>query len=202
MKWMIVVVFAGNGRAKGLHGTIDPKKNNGNQRRLLVSSVQKTLVLFKPDTVQRGLVGEILTRFERVGLKIVGTKMIFPDKDHYYRHYEDIGQMVTRRGQKAFDVTLEMMQTGPVIAMVFEGVEAVSLVRKMVGGTEPKSALPGTIRGDYSHMSFEYADNELKGIPNLIHASGEPEEAVKEIDHWFSDSELYDYNVLNEKFTR
>jgi nucleoside-diphosphate kinase len=73
-----------------------------------MASVEKTLVLFKPDTVQRGLVGEILTRFERIGLKIIGTKMIFPDKDHYYRHYEDIGQMVTRRGQKAFDVTLAM----------------------------------------------------------------------------------------------
>ncbi len=165
-------------------------------------SIQKTLVLFKPDTVQRGLVGEILTRFERVGLKIIGTKMIFPDKDHYYHHYENIGQMVTRRGQKAFDVTLDMMETGPVIAMVFEGVEAVALVRKMVGGTEPKSAAPGTIRGDFSHMSFEYADHAGKGIPNLIHASGEPDEAAKEIDHWFSDSELYDYEVVNEKFTR
>lgn len=110
--------------------------------------------------------------------------------------------MVTRRGEKAFNVTLEMMQTGPVIAMVFEGVEAVGLVRKMVGGTEPKSALPGTIRGDYSHMSFEYADNQLKGIPNLIHASGDAREAEKEIDHWFSDSELYDYHVITEKFTR
>ena len=118
-----------------------------------MASVEKTLVLFKPDTVQRGLVGEILTRFERVGLKIVGTKMIFPDKDHYYKHYEDIGQMVTRRGEKAFNVTLEMMQTGPVIAIVFEGVEAVGLVRKMVGGTEPKSALPGTIRSASSRTS-------------------------------------------------
>ena len=164
--------------------------------------VEQTLVLFKPDTVQRGLVGEILTRFERVGLKIVGTKMIFPGKDHYYHHYENIGEMVTRRGQKAFDVTLEMMQTGPVIAMVFEGVEAVALVRKMVGGTEPKSAAPGTIRGDFSHMSFEYADNEGKGIPNLMHASGDPKEAEKEIGHWFSDDELYTYETSHEKFTR
>ena len=166
------------------------------------SNVEQTLVLFKPDTVQRGLVGEILTRFERVGLKVVATKMIAPDRDYYYRHYEDIGQMVTRRGQKAFDVTLSMMTEGPVIAMVFEGVEAVSLVRKMVGGTEPKSALPGTIRGDFSHMSFEYADGQDKGIPNLIHASGDPDEAEKEINHWFSDGELYDYHALNEKFTR
>lgn len=164
--------------------------------------IERTLVLFKPDTVQRGLVGEILSRFERVGLKIVGTKMIAPDKDHYYHHYESIGQMITRRGQQAFDVTLEMMVQGPVIAMVFEGVEAVALVRKLVGGTEPKSALPGTIRGDFSHMSFEYADGKKKGIPNLIHASGDPEEAEKEIGHWFSDDEIYSYERANEKFVR
>lgn len=166
------------------------------------SNIQKTLVLFKPDTVQRGLVGEILTRFERVGLKIVATKMIAPNKDHYYRHYEEIGKMVTRRGEHAFNVTLEMMVQGPVIAMVFEGVEAVALVRKLVGPTEPKSAAPGTIRGDFSHMSFGYADEEGKGIPNLIHASGDEEEAEQEINHWFSDQELYQYNSVHEKFTR
>ena len=166
------------------------------------NNVQKTLVVFKPDTVQRGLVGEILTRFERVGLKIVATKMIAPNKEHYYKHYEEIGKMVTRRGEHAVGVTLDMMEQRPVIAMVFEGVEAVALTRKLVGPTEPKSALPGTIRGDYSHMSFGYADDENKGIPNLIHASGDPEEAEKEIDHWFADSELYEYQALHEKFTR
>ena len=164
--------------------------------------IEKTLILFKPDAVQRGVVGEILTRFERVGLKIVGTKMIAPDRDHYYKHYEDIGKMVTRRGEDTFNITLDLMLTGPVIAMVFEGVEAVDLVRKLVGTTEPKSALPGTIRGDFSHMSFIFADGAKKGIPNLIHASGDPEEADKEIGHWFADEELYDYSVLNEKFTR
>ena len=113
------------------------------------SKIERTLVVFKPDAVQRGIVGEILTRFERVGLKIVGTKMLSPDREHYYTHYEEIGKMVTRRGSKAFNVTLDFMTQGPVIAMVFEGVEAVSLVRKLVGGTEPKSSAPGTIRGDY-----------------------------------------------------
>lgn len=166
------------------------------------SDVQKTLVVFKPDTVQRGVVGEILSRFERVGLKIVATKMIAPNKEHYYKHYEEIGKMVTRRGEHAFGVTLDMMIQGPVIAMVFEGVEAVALVRKLVGPTEPKSAAPGTIRGDFSHMSFGYADSENKGIPNLIHASGDPDEAAQEIAHWFADDELYEYQALNEKFTR
>lgn len=166
------------------------------------NNIEKTLILFKPDAVQRGIVGEILTRFERVGLKIVGTKMIAPDREHYYKHYENIGKMVTRRGEKAFNVTLDFMNQGPVIAMVFEGVEAVGLVRKLVGGTEPKTAIPGTIRGDFSHMSFEYADKANKGVPNLIHASGDPEEALEEISHWFADSELYNYERSNEKFVR
>ena len=164
--------------------------------------IQRTLVLFKPDAVQRGVVGEILTRFERVGLKIIGTKMIAPDEGHYYKHYEEIGQVITRRGKETFDNVLNMMSQGPVIAMVFEGVEAVELVRKLVGSTEPKSSAPGTIRGDFSHMSFGFADGAKKGIPNLIHASGDPEEAEQEIGHWFSDDELYDYQALNEKFTR
>ena len=151
--------------------------------------IQRTLILFKPDAVQRGIVGEILTRFERVGLKIIGTKMIFPNKEHYHKHYEGIGKMVTRRGEKAFD-------------MVLEGVESVELVRKLVGGTEPKAALPGTIRGDYSHMSFGYADEHNVGIPNLIHASGSVEEAKQEIEHWFADHEIYDYHSPREKFTR
>ncbi len=165
-----------------------------------MSEIQKTLVVFKPDAVQRGLVGEILTRFERVGLKIVGTKMLAPDREHYYEHYEGIGKLGTRRGEGALNVTVEMMSQGPVMAMVLEGVESIALVRKLVGGTEPKQALPGTIRGDFSHMSFGYADTKEKGLPNLIHASSDPEEAEKEINHWFSDSELYDYQNTNEKF--
>lgn len=165
-------------------------------------NVEQTMILFKPDALQRGLVGEILTRFERVGLRIVATKMQAPDREHYDTHYEEIGKLKTRAGEQIFDITLDMMNAGPVIAMVFEGVEAVALVRKLVGTTEPKSAAPGTIRGDYSHMSYGYADGANKGIPNLIHASGDPEEAKQEIAHWFSDDELYSYEATHEKFTR
>lgn len=164
--------------------------------------IERTLILFKPDAVQRGVVGEILTRFERVGLKIVGTKMIAPDEAHYHKHYEEIGQVITRRGEATFNNVLDMMNQGPVIAMVLEGVEAVELVRKLVGATEPKSSAPGTIRGDFSHMSYGYGDEKSMGIPNLIHASGDLSDASKEIPHWFSDEELYDYSVLHEKFTR
>lgn len=164
--------------------------------------MERTLIIFKPDAVQRGLVGEILNRFEKVGLKIVGMKMLQPDVDHFHHHYENIGKMISRRGEETFKITLEMMQSGPVIAAVLEGVESVSLVRKMVGGTEPKSAHPGTIRGDYSHMSYAHGDAQKVGIPNLIHASGDPEEAEQEIGHWFSDAELYEYEAAHEKFTQ
>lgn len=164
--------------------------------------VERTLIVFKPDAVQRGIVGEILQRFERVGLKIVGTKMVAPDKEHYYAHYEEIGKLATRRGEATLNITLDMMLVGPVIAMVLEGVEAVAVVRKIVGPTEPKSADMGTIRGDFSHISFGYADECQKGVPNLIHASGDPEEAQQEIAHWFKPEELMDYRMLHEKFTR
>ena len=148
--------------------------------------MEQTLIILKPDALQRGIVGEIISRFEKAGLKLVATKMLQPDYDHYYHHYESIGKMVSRRGKPAFDVTLELMQAGPVIAIVLEGIEAVSQVRKMVGTTEPKSAAPGTIRGDYAHISFEYANGKGVAIPNLVHASGDPEEAAQEIAHWFS----------------
>lgn len=164
--------------------------------------MERTLIILKPDAVKRGIVGEILTRFERVGLKIVASKMLQPDTEHYYHHYENIGKMVSRRGQRAFEVTLDMMNEGPVIAFVLEGVEAVKLVRKMVGTTEPKEAQPGTIRGDYAHISFGHADKEGIGIPNLIHASGDEKEAEEEISHWFSESEIYDYETVYEVYTQ
>ena len=163
---------------------------------------ERTLVVIKPDGIQRGLVGEIITRFERVGLKMVGAKMLQPSKDHYFHHYENIGKVISRRGQKVFDVTLDMMQMGPVLAFVLEGIEAVSLVRKMVGTTEPKSSPPGTIRGDYSHMSYAHADANDLGIPNLVHASGDTTEAAAEIAHWFAETELFGYEVTHEKFTQ
>lgn len=164
--------------------------------------IEQTLIIFKPDTIQRGITGEILTRFEKAGLKIVATKMVAPNEKHYHKHYENIGNMISRRGQKAFDVTLKFMRDGPVIAMVLEGIEAISLVRKLVGTTEPKASLPGTIRGDYAHMSFVHADEEGLGVPNLIHASVDAGDAEKEIAHWFSGNEIFCYETANEKFTQ
>ncbi len=163
---------------------------------------ERTLIVFKPDSVSRGIVGEILSRFEKVGLKIVGTKMLQPNTEFFHQHYEGIGTMITRHGQKIFDTTVEMMQGAPVIAIVLEGIDAVAVVRKMVGPTESKSAQPGTIRGDYSHMSFAHADEQGIGLPNILHASGDSAEAKLEIAHWFAENELFDYENVHEKFTQ
>jgi nucleoside-diphosphate kinase len=150
----------------------------------------------------RGIVGEVLMRFERVGLKIVGAKMLQPDYDHYHQHYEGIGTLKTRKGEDIFESQLRNMQTGPVIAMVLEGVDAVDTVRKMVGATEPKSALPGTIRGDFAHVSYGQANASGKSVSNVLHASADANEAKQEIAHWFSDVEMYDYETVHERFTQ
>lgn len=154
--------------------------------------IQKTLVLVKPDGLQRGLAGRIISRFEDVGLKIVGMKMVHVDaafsKKHYAEHLE-----------KPFYGGLEAMITfGPVIAMVIEGVEAIETVRKMVGATEPKSAAPGTIRGDFAHVSYGFADEKHIGVKNLIHASADVNDAKKEVPLWFNESELFTYPSVHD----
>ncbi|HSX16359.1 MAG TPA: nucleoside-diphosphate kinase [Candidatus Saccharimonadales bacterium] len=164
--------------------------------------MERTLIIFKPDSVMRGIVGEVLSRFEKAGLKIVGAKMLLPDYDHYYQHYEGIGTLKTRKGEDIFESQLRNMQQGPVIAMVLEGVDAVDTVRKMVGATEPKSALPGTIRGDYAHVSYDQANSSGKSISNVLHASADLTEAKQEIGHWFSDIELFEYETVHERFTQ
>ncbi len=164
--------------------------------------MEQTLIILKPDAVKRGVIGEVISRFERAGLKIVGTKMIKPSYDQFYHHYEDISKMITRRGQEAFDVTLEFMEEGPVVAVVLEGINSVSLVRKMVGDTEPEKAAPGTIRGDYAHMGFEHSNKEKIGVPNIVHASGDPAEAKLEIAHWFKADELFTYETVHEVYTQ
>ncbi len=164
--------------------------------------MEKTLIIFKPDALMRGVVGEIITRFERAGLKIVAAKMLAPDYEHYYQHYEGIGTLKSRKGDEIFESTLASMQEGPVIAMVLEGVEAVEAVRKMVGDTQPKTALPGTIRGDYAHVTYEQASSVGKGVANIIHASADKAEADREIAHWFTDAEIHTYTAVHEPFTQ
>jgi nucleoside-diphosphate kinase len=153
--------------------------------------MERTLVLLKPDAVDRGLVGEIMHRFERVGLKIVGLKMVQAERDHAERHYTE--DLAIRRGQHVRDMMISMLMEGPVVALCLEGIDSVELVRKMVGGTEPKAAAPGTIRGDYSHMSFKHSDEKKIGIYNLIHASENKEAAEKETGLMFAPSEIFSW---------
>jgi len=157
--------------------------------------IEQSLVLVKPDGIQRGLSGEIIQRFEKVGLKIVAMKMFWVDKDFSKEHYK-------AHVEKKFYPGLEAMITeGPVIAMVLEGIHAVEQIRKMVGGTEPKSAQPGTIRGDFAHVSYEYADKKRIAIKNLIHASGNKAEAKAEVQLWFKKEEIHSYKTVHEKHT-
>jgi nucleoside-diphosphate kinase len=164
--------------------------------------MERTLIIFKPDSLMRGIVGEVLSRFEKAGFKMVGAKMLQPDYDQLHHHYEGIGTLKTRKGDEIFENQLKNMQQGPVIAMVLEGVDAVDTVRKMVGSTEPKSALPGTIRGDYAHVSYGQANASGQAISNVLHASADANEAEQEIKHWFSESEMYSYETAHERFTQ
>ena len=161
--------------------------------------IEKTFVAIKPDGVQRGLIGRILQRFEDAGLKIIAMKMILIDKDFASKHYtEDIA---VRRGAHVREQLLDFITTGPVIAMVLEGVEAIEVVRKIVGGTEPKTAAPGTIRGDFTHVSYGMGDKTKKAIPNVIHASANKPDAEHEVELWFSAEEMYKYRTVHEAHT-
>lgn len=158
--------------------------------------IERTLVLIKPDGVQRALVGRIISRFEDAGLKIVGMKMVWVDKDFAKKHYtEDI---TVRRGEKVRNQLLDFLQIGPVVAFCLEGVNAIENVRKMVGSTEPKSALPGTIRGDFAHVSYHYADTNKKVVKNLIHASSDAADAKREVELWFTEKELHTYKSVHD----
>lgn len=189
--------------------------------------MERTLVVLKPDAVQRGIVGDIITRFERVGLKIVAAKLFIPSKEMLDKHYPaDREDFVRGLGNRTLDSYKEMgldpieqfgmedaarigeqvrtwltdfMRSGPVFAFALEGPHAIEVVRKIVGSTLPQKALPGTIRGDYSFDSSYMANSASRPIKNLIHASGNAEEAKFELDLWFSDNEITEYDTVHQK---
>jgi nucleoside-diphosphate kinase len=163
------------------------------------TGVERTLVLFKPDAVSRGLVGRILARFEDALLQVVATRMVWMDPDLTRRHYFDLEE---RFGPSVYSAMAEFMQSGPVIAVVLEGVEAVACARKLVGPTYPDQALPGTVRGDFAHMSRAYANSRSIAVANLVHASGNVEEAAHEIDVWFTKDEIIEHPAAGERRAR
>ncbi|MEK7520081.1 MAG: nucleoside-diphosphate kinase [Patescibacteria group bacterium] len=160
---------------------------------------ERTLIILKPDALERGIVGEIVTRFERVGFKMIGMKLLVSEKDTAARHYTE--ELAQRRGEHVRRMMIDMITSGPIVALVLEGIDAVEVTRKMVGATEPKAAAPGTIRGDYTHMSFASADRKNIGIFNLIHASATPAEAETEIGVWFKPEELVEHTPAYTKLT-
>jgi len=161
------------------------------------TGVERTLVLLKPDAMARGLAGRIIGRFEDNLLKVVAAKMVWMDADLTRRHYFDLEE---RFGAAVYNLMAEFMQKGPVLALVLEGVEAVACVRKLVGPTYPDQAPPGTIRGDFAHMSRAYANKHGIAVANLVHASGKQDEAEYEIGVWFSKEEIHDYRTSAQQF--
>ena len=169
--------------------------------------IEKTLVILKSDAVERGLVGELITRFERVGLKIVALKLVRASIELADRHYGDLVERYSEKlgVERAVAIKkgmVEFLTSGPVVPLVLEGVNACAVVRKMVGSTYPDQATPGTIRGDYAHISQAYANGIGIAVKNLVHASGNPEEAKIEIALWFKTEELADYEPVHFKHTR
>lgn len=183
---------------------------------------ERTLVVIKPDGVQRSLIGEIVRRYERIGLKLVGIKMLVPKKEMIEKHYtidpewrritgERRIKIAREKGEKLpsedpFEITAKILEnlknyfaSGPVIAMAWEGAHAVQIVRKITGGTEPLSTDVGTIRGDFVLDSYTMSDTDGRCIRNLIHASSSISDAEKELALWFGPEELVNYRLVQEQ---
>jgi len=182
---------------------------------------ERTLVAIKPDGIQRGLIGEVIKRYERSGLKLVALKMFIPTADFIEKHYlldpewkvktgtktidaykakgmeHPIGDPV-KAAEKILDGLKKYLAAGPVVAMVWEGVHAVGIVRKLTGGTEPLTSDVGTIRGDYTIDSYQLGDVDNRAVRNVVHASGSVEEANQEVELWFSKEELHQYRLVQD----
>jgi nucleoside-diphosphate kinase len=182
--------------------------------------IERTLVLVKPDGVQRALIGKVISRLEDVGLKAIAIKMVKPNKELVGNHYiadqkwfEDTGnrtlQTYRERGiepkETAVEIAtrirnylIESLSNKPVVAIVFEGNEAISITRKIVGSTEPRKADPSTIRGSLSADSYELADKRKEPVKNIVHASEDRKTADREIAVWFKNSEIIEYKRADE----
>lgn len=136
--------------------------------------MERTFVAIKPDAVQRGLIGEIIQRFEKKGFKVIGMKMTHLSSEMAEKHYAE------HKGKPFYDGLIQFITSGPIVAMVLQGVNVVSLARNMMGSTNPQNAAPGTIRADYAQISER----------NVVHGSDSPESAKREIALFFNDSEL------------
>jgi len=184
-------------------------------------SKERTLVIIKPDGIQRSLVGEIIKRFERTGLKLTALKMFVPKEAQCWEHYNKEDEWFERKGKvivedrKKAGVTVDkdaieygkdivrqladFMTSGPVVAMIVQGNQAVNIIMKIVGTTEPMTSDIGTIRGDLTVDSYALAGVDGRAVRNLIHCSDKPEEAEREIKIWFGEDEIINYRLVQEQ---
>jgi len=182
---------------------------------------ERTLVILKPDAIQRSLMGEIIRRFEQTGLKFIAFKFFVPEEADLLAHYNKDDEWFTKKGENIVaDLTsqgrsvekepieygkdiirtiIRYMQQGPVLALVLEGNQSVAVVKKLVGSTEPASSDVGTIRGDFTVDSYAHSTYEDRAVRNLIHCSDSPEEAEREIQLWFAADELMEYSTAQER---
>jgi nucleoside-diphosphate kinase len=187
---------------------------------------ERTLVIIKPDGIQRGLIGEIINRYERAGLKLTAMKMTVPTADLIEKHYTLDPEWRRITGEKTIKSYIDKgltpphsdplkvteillkklvkyMTAGPVIVTIWQGAHAVAIVRKITGGTEPLTSGVGTIRGDFVIDSYQLTDLDNRPVRNLVHASGSVKEAEDEIAHWFADgvapAKIIDYTLVQER---
>lgn len=186
------------------------------------SKQEQSLVLVKPDGVQRGLIGESIRRYEQCGLKLVALKIIIPTKEQALTHYSVDPEWAVKTGTKSIESwkakgltpptedpvklaeavrkqLVSFLSSGPVVAMVWQGMNAIGVIRKITGGTEPLTSVPGTIRGDYTIDSYSAADGDKRAVRNIIHASGSVEEAKAEMSIWFKPEEILNYRLVSEE---
>lgn len=182
---------------------------------------ERTFVIIKPDGVQRSLIGEVIKRFERTGLKLIGLKLTVLDSDRIWKHYNKDEAWFLKKGTKIVEdrtsaglpiekepveygkdiirALEKFMTSGPVVMMAWEGNQAVAVVKKIVGETEPATSDVGTIRGDLTTDSYAIAAVDDRAVRNLIHCSDEPDNAEFELDLWFKKEELLDYRLVGEQ---
>jgi nucleoside-diphosphate kinase len=183
---------------------------------------EKTFVIIKPDGVQRTLIGEVIKRYERAGLKLIGLKMVIASPEMARRHYTLDPEWLRKVGEKSIagyaakgltapytdpikagesilERLVKYMTCGPVVMMVWEGAHAVGIVRKITGTTEPLTSDVGTIRGDFVTDSYQIGDIDDRAVRNIVHASGTVEEAKNEIDLWFKPEEVLKYRLIQDE---
>ena len=169
-----------------------------------MSHIERTLFIVKPDGVVRGVIGKIITQLEERGLKIVGMKLTTASRELTEKHYGDLDARLTKKGLDGAAIKQQMIDfliSGPVVAMVIEGIKAVEYVKRLSGSTYPNESDLGTIRGQFGHITRLQANDSGRAVYNLVHASDPDEDPEREIALWFTPDELVEYKTVHQEHT-